>query len=263
MHTLQGATDWAVALDQLQATLPNVSVSLIVGWFGTDLRAGDCNPPRRQLRRQGHRAVDWSVAGLTRDSAHLISPREGPRPTAARRRTRPSSPPSRTSRRAASPSRSRPSSSWTCPPATRCPTPTAARRQPAYPWRGRITVARPRPARHPRQDRRRGDPGRRLRRHGRRVRLRRRRGQRHLLRPDEWSYRRFILHYAHLGWPPAASTPSSSARRCAASPGARQRQPLSLRRRAQPRRRREVRARPGNQGPLRRRLVGILRPPAG
>ncbi len=36
VHTRQGGTDWDVALDQLQATLPNVgNVSLIVGWFGT------------------------------------------------------------------------------------------------------------------------------------------------------------------------------------------------------------------------------------
>src|SRR4029077_7401366 len=43
VHSRQGGTDWAVSLDQLQATLPHAgSVSLVVGWFGTDLRAGHC-----------------------------------------------------------------------------------------------------------------------------------------------------------------------------------------------------------------------------
>ena len=33
--------------------------------------------------------------------------------------------------------------------------------------------------------------------------------------PDEWSYRRMVLHQAYLAKPPAASTPSSSAPSCA------------------------------------------------
>lgn len=43
VHTLQGGSDWQVAIDQLQAELPNARhLSLIVSWFGTDLRAGQC-----------------------------------------------------------------------------------------------------------------------------------------------------------------------------------------------------------------------------
>jgi hypothetical protein len=39
VHTRQGGTDWTVSLDQLEATLPNAkSISLVVSWFGTDLR---------------------------------------------------------------------------------------------------------------------------------------------------------------------------------------------------------------------------------
>ena len=81
VHTRQGGTDWAVSIDQLQSTLPNAgSVSLVVGWFGTDLRAGHCE------MRPGVDAADkitepltWSVAGLARDDAHLVSTIDGPR----------------------------------------------------------------------------------------------------------------------------------------------------------------------------------------
>ena len=108
MHTLQGGTDWAVSLDQLQATLPNVgSVSLIVGWFGTDLRAGNCEiRPGVDSADKVTAPLTWSVAGLSRGAAHLVSLRR--RPRRLRRHAvgcRPSSPPSRTCTRAASPSR--------------------------------------------------------------------------------------------------------------------------------------------------------------
>ncbi len=44
VHTRQGGTDWTVSVDQLEAMLPNArNVSLVVSWFGTDLRAGVCN----------------------------------------------------------------------------------------------------------------------------------------------------------------------------------------------------------------------------
>ena len=78
-HTLQGDTDWSVSLDQLAATMPNVaSVSLVVSWFGSDLRAGEC-----QLRPAIDRAskstspITWGVAGLTRATAPLISTHDG------------------------------------------------------------------------------------------------------------------------------------------------------------------------------------------
>jgi hypothetical protein len=46
VHTLQGGANCDVAIDQLQAALPNAdTVSLVVGWFGDDLRAGTCQTP--------------------------------------------------------------------------------------------------------------------------------------------------------------------------------------------------------------------------
>ena len=80
VHTLQGGTDWSVSLDQLQATLPNVgSVSLIAGWFGTDLRAGECQiRPGVDADDKVTAPLTWSVAGLSRGAAHLISLHERP-----------------------------------------------------------------------------------------------------------------------------------------------------------------------------------------
>jgi hypothetical protein len=43
LNALSDTADMVVALDRLQAMAPKVeSVSLVVAWFGNDLRAGDC-----------------------------------------------------------------------------------------------------------------------------------------------------------------------------------------------------------------------------
>ena len=78
-NTQQGATDFVVAIDQLQATLPNAkSVSLVVSWFGSDLRASHCQlQPCVDSADKVTDPVSWSVAGLTRDEARLVSLIEG------------------------------------------------------------------------------------------------------------------------------------------------------------------------------------------
>jgi len=75
MHASAGATDMVVALDQLETVLPNVeSVSLVASWFGTDLNAGNC-----QIRPGVEHATKitspeaWSVNGLDRASAYVVS----------------------------------------------------------------------------------------------------------------------------------------------------------------------------------------------
>ena len=75
MHAGDGRTDLAVSLDQLQVQLPNLKrVSLVVGWFGDDLRAGHCTiRPGVERRDKPTEPVHWSAAGLTREDAHLIS----------------------------------------------------------------------------------------------------------------------------------------------------------------------------------------------
>ena len=74
-HTPNGAADFAVSLDQLEETLPACrAVSLIVTWFGTDLRAGSCQiVPKVETRNKVTTPYDWSVAGQTRDTAALVS----------------------------------------------------------------------------------------------------------------------------------------------------------------------------------------------
>lgn len=79
VHTLQGTTDWDVSIDQLQASLPNAKrTSLVVSWFGTDLRAGNCQlKPGVDSPAKTTAPLTWSVAGLSRASAHQISLIEG------------------------------------------------------------------------------------------------------------------------------------------------------------------------------------------
>lgn len=78
-HTRQGGTDWSVALDQLDATLPNArSTSLVVSWFGTDLRAALCQlRPAVDAVEKSTSPLLWSVAGLDRSTAPLVSQIDG------------------------------------------------------------------------------------------------------------------------------------------------------------------------------------------
>jgi hypothetical protein len=77
-HQLSAATDWTASIDALQALCPNLtSVALVVTWFGSDLRAGSCTiTPKVDL---GFKTLglDWSVAGLTRAYAPLVSSYSG------------------------------------------------------------------------------------------------------------------------------------------------------------------------------------------
>ncbi|MCE9650566.1 MAG: glycoside hydrolase/phage tail family protein [Parvibaculum sp.] len=78
-HTSEGAADWTVALDQLQATCPNVgAASLVVAWFGDDLRCGECTiRPKVEV---GHKVTSpsaWRVAGLARADAETVSGIDG------------------------------------------------------------------------------------------------------------------------------------------------------------------------------------------
>lgn len=79
LHTAEGRADVLVSLDQLQAQAPNLKrVSLVIGWFGTDVRAGHVQLlPGVERRDKPTEPLVWSVAGLERASAHLISQNNG------------------------------------------------------------------------------------------------------------------------------------------------------------------------------------------
>ncbi|MDZ4843568.1 MAG: glycoside hydrolase/phage tail family protein, partial [Hyphomicrobium aestuarii] len=142
-HTRQGGTDWQVSLDSLSATLPNVnSVSLIVSWFGMDLRAGSCQlRPGVDRRDKSTSPYAWSVAGQTRANAHLVSEKDG-RPAYG-------GTPSDTSVVAAIRDLKSRGHAVTFTPfilmdiadGNALPNPHGSASQPSYPWRGRITLA--------------------------------------------------------------------------------------------------------------------------
>jgi hypothetical protein len=76
------AADLAVALDRLEACAPKVeSVSLVVAWFGDDLRASHCRiRPGVEVSAKSTTPENWSVNGVARGSAHLVSRDDQGRP---------------------------------------------------------------------------------------------------------------------------------------------------------------------------------------
>ena len=74
-HQLAGASDWTLSLDALQALCPNLKrVALVVSWFGDDMRAGACRiGPRVETRVKPISGQAWTCAGLTRDTAQIVS----------------------------------------------------------------------------------------------------------------------------------------------------------------------------------------------
>ncbi|WP_199170516.1 glycoside hydrolase/phage tail family protein [Caulobacter sp. FWC2] len=79
VHNAEGRPDLVVALDQLQAQLPAVDhVTLVVAWFGTDLNCGLCEiRPGVEQAAKDTLPITWSVAGVDRGGAHLISLKDG------------------------------------------------------------------------------------------------------------------------------------------------------------------------------------------
>ena len=75
IHTSEGGSDWSVAMDQLQATCTSVdAAALVVTWFGDDLRCGECTI--RPKVEQGYKVThpkQWGVAGLNRMNAQVVS----------------------------------------------------------------------------------------------------------------------------------------------------------------------------------------------
>ncbi|KAA0698112.1 hypothetical protein DTW90_14550 [Neorhizobium sp. P12A] len=78
-NVLTASTDWQASLDELTALCPNLeSVALVVAWFGTDLRAGNCRiAPGIETNARDSESSPWSVSGILRADAHLISLSDG------------------------------------------------------------------------------------------------------------------------------------------------------------------------------------------
>jgi hypothetical protein len=141
VHTGEGRTDLAASLDQLQAQCPNLRrVSLVVGWFGTDLRASHLVVrPGVERRDKPTEPLAWSVAGLDRQTAHLISGSGGGPAYGG-------TPSDDSVRQAVAELKSRglevtlyPFIFMDIPPGNGLPDPRGGAEQAPYPWRGRIT----------------------------------------------------------------------------------------------------------------------------
>jgi hypothetical protein len=149
---LTAASDWTASLDALQALCPNLeSVALVVAWFGDDLRAGHCTIAPRvdaTFKTIGefdyvfgpYWPVDWSVAGVSRAGARLVSQIDG-------RAAYGGTPSDASVSAAIADLRTRrlsvvfyPFVMMDIPPDNALADPhTGAAPQPAFPWRGRIT----------------------------------------------------------------------------------------------------------------------------
>ncbi len=85
VNSAEGRPDLSVSLDALTRELPNCNAtSLIVSWFGDDLRAGNCRVlPKVETNQSAAPAVgsipvggvsdDWNVNGVTRAAAEAVA----------------------------------------------------------------------------------------------------------------------------------------------------------------------------------------------
>jgi hypothetical protein len=140
-HQLQRGSDVAASLDALQALCPNLRrVSVVVSWFGDDLRAGSCLiEPRVDVTAKTTDGANWSVAGLARDNVNAVSLVNG---TPAYGGT----PSDESVIRLIQNLKARglevvlyPFVMMDVPSDNTLPNPYGGTGQPAYPWRGRIT----------------------------------------------------------------------------------------------------------------------------
>lgn len=188
-NTLVAGSDCAASLDALEESCPNVaSAALVVSWFGDDLRAGQCTiAPRVDSAGKRTRGASWSVAGLSRASARVASQSGG-------RAAYGGTPSDASVIEAIEDLRARglsvvfyPFVMMDIPAGNALPDPwSGAAGQPAYPWRGRVTC-------HPAPDRA-GTPD------GTGAAAAQVASFFGSANPPagEWSFRRFILHYARL-----------------------------------------------------------------
>jgi hypothetical protein len=142
LHGPELKSDFEASLDQLEAELPNVArVNLVVGWFGTDLRCGECEiKPGVELAAKTTVPHAWSVAGLGRGEAHLVSATDG-------RANYGGTPSDESVRQAIAMLKARgyhvtlyPFLLMDVPTGNGLPDPYGGVEQAAFPWRGRITT---------------------------------------------------------------------------------------------------------------------------
>jgi hypothetical protein len=82
INSPSGKPDFTTSLEALEAEVPALkAASLVVSWFGSDLRAGEClvQPKVEDALIEGEE-MPWRVSGLTRSTAQVIARGEDNRP---------------------------------------------------------------------------------------------------------------------------------------------------------------------------------------
>ena len=79
VHTAFGRTDFATSLEHLAAELPECgSVSLVVSWFGDDLRCGSCKvQPKVEQKLLDGVGMPWRAGGIGRAAAEVVPQADG------------------------------------------------------------------------------------------------------------------------------------------------------------------------------------------
>ncbi|MDP1730725.1 MAG: glycoside hydrolase/phage tail family protein [Devosia sp.] len=141
-HLSAELSNWTLSIDELTALCPNLGhVALVVSWFGDDLRCGECTiKPRVEAAVRQIDGTSWSVAGLSRASAQVVSYHDGGPAYGG-------TPSDAAVLAAIADLKARglkvtlyPLIMMDVPAGNALPDPhTGAAGQPAYPWRGRIT----------------------------------------------------------------------------------------------------------------------------
>lgn len=74
INSASGKTDFLTSLEALTEEMPNVeSVSLVVSWFGDDLRCGSCTVrPKVEQKEVDGLAMPWAVSGVGRGAAAMV-----------------------------------------------------------------------------------------------------------------------------------------------------------------------------------------------
>ncbi len=78
-HLSRDVSDWTLSLDELTALCPNLEhVSLVVAWFGDDLRCAHCTiEPKVEATVREVEGTAWEVAGISRGAASVVSSHGG------------------------------------------------------------------------------------------------------------------------------------------------------------------------------------------
>jgi hypothetical protein len=189
-HQRIAETNVHAALDVLQSICPNLkTISLVVTWFGDDLRAEKCTiSPRVEDTGKITEPQEWSVSGINRAQGQAVSRVNG-RPSYG------GTPSDQTVIELIQEIKRRgwrivlyPFVMMDIPQNNTLPHPLGEGNQPAYPWRGRITsgaynVYQSVAAFFGRAEGQHFSPY---------------KGSLIYQGPHEWSFRRLVLHYAHL-----------------------------------------------------------------